>query len=105
MTQKEKAIVKAKMDKLQLTYLEAWKKQPDSEKIKAMWETISEVSIAFDRVCADADYYLAAATERDDKFYVTFEENARLKDQIEQQKEAIESQAKQLEEYRREYKP
>lgn len=91
MNKKDRAIIKGRMDKLQLTYLEALKKQPQNAKLKEAWETIAEISVAFDQVCARLDYYHEAALERDDKFWITFEENNRLKEQVTQLKEANEA--------------
>lgn len=91
MNKKDRAIIKGRMDKLQLTYLEALKKQPQNAKLKEAWETIAEISVAFDQVCTRLDYYHEAALERDDKFWITFEENNRLKEQVTQLKEANEA--------------
>jgi ubiquinone biosynthesis protein UbiJ len=103
MNQKDRAIVKGKMDKLQAMYLEAWQKQVNNEKLKAMWETIADVSVSFDQVCARLDYYHQAALERDDQFWLTFEENARLKEQVSQLKEANQALQDRIEEMGREY--
>lgn len=103
MNKKDRAIIKGRMDKLQLTYLEALKKQPQNAKLKEAWETISDISVAFDQVCARLDYYHEAALERDDEFWVTFEENNRLKEQVEQLKEANEALTTRLNNALREY--
>lgn len=91
------------MDSLQLTYLEAINKQPKNQKLKEAWETISDISVAFDQVCARLDYYHEAALERDNKFWLTFEENSRLKEQVEQLKEANESLTNRLNNTLKEY--
>ena len=103
MNKKERAIIKGRMDKLQLTYLEALKKQPQNAKLKEAWETIADISVAFDQVCARLDYYHEAALEREDKSWVTFEENNRLKEQVEQLKEANEALNTRLNNALREY--
>jgi hypothetical protein len=98
MNQKDRAIIKGKMDKLQAKYLEAWQKQPKNEGLKEMWSTIAEISTAFDNVCGRLDYFHQAALERDDKFFEIFEENRDLKLQIEQLKEARDKAVKDWEE-------
>lgn len=100
MNRKDQAIVKAKIDNMHIMYIEAAKK---NHKLKDMVIKFGDISVAFDRVCAALNYYHQAALERDIFAMVTDAENERLKEQVSQQKEAIEKLNERVAELLKEY--
>lgn len=99
MNKKEQAIAKGKFDSLQLTFLEAMKKNPKNENIKSIWERFIELSSLFDNACQKINYFEQAALERDDKFFLLFEEHHQLKLHVAQLETEREVFIKRINEY------
>lgn len=100
MDKKEQAIMKGKLDALIAPFIKIKMEHPEkwTAKMQQSWLTLTELSVAFDKAAAAVNYYQQAALERDDKFWLMFEENAALKLQIEQLKEARDKAVKDWEE-------
>lgn len=84
MNKKEQAIARSKYFAMETVYLEAWKKNPSNPKLKEMWVNLVELRGYFDTMCQQAEYNHQAALERDDKFFLVFEENNQMKIRLEQ---------------------